>query len=215
MASSHRPLWTPGRKLASNLLPTAAMLPVGVALAAAWPREGLSPKVLLLAAAFPAVGWAAVGLLGLAGNGGLRREMERRLDRTIPGCRDPRMFVGFAGPGYRSALDPHEEVGWLLVRPDGLELFGDASRVWLRRDEVAAVGLAPNAHTWLGLGGWVAVEGESGGNPVKLLVEPRERATHFGNLALRKALAAQLAHWARTGELPEILQPAPGGRLGP
>jgi hypothetical protein len=215
MAGSGRPVWSTARKVVANIVPLAALVPLAATLAVLWPTEGPGLRVVALCAAFPVVGWLAVGLLGMVGNGAVRREMERRLDRALPGCRDSRMFVGFAGPGHRSALDPHEEVGWLLVREDALELVGDRTRTLVPRCRVRAVRRAPNSHTWLGLGGWVAIEWEAEGSPALALVEPRESPTHFGNRPLGRDLASQLDEWSRTGRVPDCLARPPGGTLDP
>jgi hypothetical protein len=211
MAGVPKPVWTLGPKLAANAAPLAAPLALALALASWWPKEGLSPRVLAAATAFPVAGWASVNFLGLTGNRRIRRAMETRLDRDMPGCPHPRLFVGFARPGYRSALDPHEEVGWLLVHAEGLDLVGDQSRASVAREDVVTVRLGRNPHSWLGLGGWVVIETKPG----TWLVEPRERATHLGNRALMVELAAGLAAWAEGGPVPPVLRAPPRGTLPP
>jgi len=205
MGKSVGRVWTTGPKVFANLLPMAAPLVVLALLATILPKDGLSPRTLGLMATFPLVGWLSVNFLGLAGNQAVRRTMETRLDRFRTRSLDARMFVGFAGPRYRSALDPHEEVGWLLVTEDSLELFGDATTVQLNRSDVIAVGRAWNAHSWLGLGGWVVLDAVIEGQAVRALIEPREARTHWGNRRIGRRLRQDLALWVVNGSIPSGL----------
>lgn len=214
MARSGGRVWTVGPKIVANAMPLVAPLGVAVLLALTLPKEGLTPRTGALMLCFPVVGWLSVNFLGLAGNGGVRRTMEVRLDRTRPRSSTPRMFVGFAGPRYRSALDPHEEVGWLMVSEEGLELFGDGSNLHIARSDVVSVQAKANAHTWLGLGGWVVVDAIVEGNAVRALLEPRQARTHWGNASLAHRLRRELAHWAATGEIPPVLT-RPAGSVEP
>lgn len=205
MGNSGGRVWTTGPKIVANILPLIGPLVVGAMLAMTFPKEGFTARTVGLMLAFPVVGWLSVNFLGLAGNRGVRRAMETRLDRFRPRSKIARMFVGFAGPRYRSALDPHEEIGWLLVSEEGLELVGDATTVQLSRSDVAAVGKLANAHSWLGLGGWVVVDAVVEGKAVRALLEPRQAGTHWGNARLGRQLRNEMAHWLASGEVPGVL----------
>ncbi|HRK20399.1 MAG TPA: hypothetical protein PLX06_01235, partial [Fimbriimonadaceae bacterium] len=61
-----------------------------------------------------------------------------------------------------------------------------------------AVRLRPNPHSWAFLGGWVSVEGKLEGEPVRMLLEPRERPTLWGNRRLRGAFKNRIEKWLQT-----------------
>jgi hypothetical protein len=91
-------------------------------------------------------------------------------------------------------------VGFLLIYPDKVEFFGGHVRVSLRRSDTKQVRFRPNPHSWVGLGRWVSLEAEQNGQSVRLLVEPRERATLLGNRALGARLRTKLASWVISGD---------------
>ena len=141
--------------------------------------------------------WLAVNFLGLWGNESMKRALRNRmraslhLDEIPP---DP-FFAGFARPAYRSALDPHEDIGFILLHPDRIEFYGDHDRITLAKANIATVRLRPNPHSWALLGGWVSVEGVLEGQKVRMYFEPRERGTLLGNRALRGPLMRRLRQW--------------------
>ena len=143
---------------------------------------------------FP-IGFDAFGLPGE--NAAIKRAMRRRLEaslglKEIP--EDP-MFVGFARPSYRSLVDPHEDVGFILLFRDHAEFFGEKDRVMLPKGCLARVRLRVNPHSWALLGGWVSLEGVLEGKPVRMLLEPREAGSLRGNRKLRRALMKQIEDW--------------------
>ena len=100
-------LWTLGAKLIPNLMPLLVGVPFW-----AW-RGRFGPK----GAAADAVEIAGFGLvicavslnwLGLFGNDVLREKCIRNLN-PAPGS----IFVGISRPGFKNALDPHEDIGFL------------------------------------------------------------------------------------------------------
>ena len=186
-------VWTTQAKILGNLVPFLSWLPF-----AAWgvwtvARErAVTPTGLAWLAAATVVGWLAVSTFGLWGNGSMRRLLGARV-------REPgeRWFVGFATPRFTGLLDAHEDVGFLILGKDGLAFLGDSRRVELPKDCVVRVGFRPNVHSVLGLGRWVVVEGVVKGQPVRMLVEPRERPTMLGNLRLSGRLRREIEGWAR------------------
>ncbi|MFM9872119.1 MAG: hypothetical protein ACKVQS_01485, partial [Fimbriimonadaceae bacterium] len=50
-----------------------------------------------------------------------------------------------------------------------------------------------NIHSLLGLGGWVSVEAMVGEKAVRLQIEPRVKATHWGNSRLRRKLIEEIS----------------------
>jgi len=182
------------RRWQGNLVPLAVALPFLVAgLAMVRPDDLARPVPLVLLALFPTVGWIALNALASRGDAAMRAVLERRLSRRFPApvVAGP-WFVGFARPSYVSALDPHEDLGFLFVTADAVVFVGETQRVELPRGSILRVGRRANPHTWLGLGGWVTLEGEVEGKPVRMMVEPRERRTLRGNVAAAHALRTTL-----------------------
>ncbi len=185
-------MWTTEKKLLGNLVPFLCWLPF-----AAWGLwevardRAVTPHALAFLAFGTFVGWVALSFFGLWGNARMRRLMEARVRE-----KDPKWFVGFASPRYTGLLDAHEDVGFLILGKDVLTFAGDSRRVELPRDNVVRVVFRPNVHTVVGLGRWVAVEGVVKGQPVRMLLEPRERNTMLGNLLQSGRLRQEIAAWA-------------------
>lgn len=130
----------------------------------------------------------------------MRRAQERELMSIDDKLPEPRMFVGMATAGFSSVWDPHEDVGFLIVERETLRFVGESKRFELSRSAIKSARLAPNAHSWLGLGGWVALNGIVDNKPIQLLLEPRDRDNLLANRRLRPALRAALDQWRVTGE---------------
>lgn len=179
-----------------NLIPIALALPfaaVGV-----WRLLQTGPTLgdgFAWIVAMPVVGWLAVNLFGHFENGAMRDAMRARLVKENVDLGDSRTFVGFARPGRSGLLDPHEDVGFLVMRTDELEFVGETHRVCVPRSAVVRIRFRPNIHTWVGLGRWVSVEGTLEDTPIRLLVEPRERSTLLGNLMVSGTLRNRLRAW--------------------
>lgn len=188
-------LWTTARKLPGNVLPILLGSPFVVYGVKEFPAKGLTGDVLLSLIAFPVVTWIMTNFLGLIGNTGLKNETGRLLHQERPFDQTEKTFVGIARPGYNSLLDPHEDVGFLIVHADTLEFWGSAIHVELAKKDIKTVSFRANAHSLVGFGRWVCIEGEPGGKPVRLLVEPRERATLLGNRSLGSKMKRRLEDW--------------------
>lgn len=178
-----------------NVLPLVIASPFLVKALLAFAEFGPSVAAIVWAAVFPVAAWIAVGLFGLVGNGAMRHEIGRRLHQERPFEQTEKVFVGIASPTFRSALDPHEDVGYLLIYPDRAEFFGGGRRFIIYRRDVVKVRVVPNTHTVLGLGRWIAIEAVVSGLPARLLIEPREKKTLFGNLVYSKKLLLRLKGW--------------------
>lgn len=192
----HRPVadrvWTTEKKWLGNLVPFLCWIPF--ALGGVWVvarDRAVTPFGLGLLAVGTLVGWVALCLFGFWGNASMRRLLEARIQE-----KGDKWFVGFASPKYTGMLDAHEDVGFLIFGKDVLTFAGDSRRVELPRDSVVRVRFRPNVHTAVGLGRWVAVEGVVEGQPVRMLLEPRERATMLGNLRLSGRLRREIEAWA-------------------
>ena len=196
----HRPVttgvWTTGRKWAGNLVPLLFWLPflAGGLWIVARDRT-VTPFAVSIMLAGTAVGWIALSLFGLWGNASMRRLLDARTKE-----KGERWFVGFATPKYAGLLDAHEDVGFLIFGKDALLFAGDSRRVEIRRDEIVRVRFRPNVHTMVGLGRWVSIEGVSKGQPVRMMVESRERPTMLGNLRLSGKLRREIEGWKELGD---------------
>lgn len=179
-----------------NLLPTLFAAPFGAyGLYTMWAKGEILGRGLIWLAATPIVGWIAVNFLGLYQNRAMRKEMDMRLRSERPNPPYRRYFVGMATPAYRGILDPHEDIGFLLIHPDKIEFFGEHIRVEIARSEVQGVRARPNVHTLIGLGRWVSIEALSNGKEARLLVEMRQRPTLLGNLLMSRTLIKKLRKW--------------------
>lgn len=143
-----------------------------------------------------AAGWLAVNLLGLSGNRAMRRSVERLLIENEESLDQRRIFVGIATPSYRSMLDPHEDVGFLILKPEALHFIGDYRKLALSRHAIRKVSRAANIHSWLGLGGWIVIDAYVNDKPARMYIEPREKSTLLGNRLLLKPLHEELKEWA-------------------
>jgi hypothetical protein len=196
MARVAEKAWSKRHKVLGNLLPSLVCLPLlVVGLILFKPEDPLSGPAIWFFVAFPIVGWVALNFLGLHQNAFLRRELTRRLGFAGSSPGPERYFVGIARPKFRSILDPHEDLGFLIVHGDRLEFVGETVRVELPKDDIIQVRFRPNPHSIVLLGRWISVEGLVKGTPVRLLVEPREKNTLMGNLFAGEALRQRLASW--------------------
>lgn len=164
-------------------------------------RQLMGPGLWLLVAS-TVVGWLALDSFGLFENPQMRKALleilEKRGEAPLAGS----PFVGFATPRYHGLLDAHEDVGFLQILPHKLLFTSETRTIELQHHEAKKVCFRWNVHTILILGGWVSVEGISGGKPVRLLVEPRDRPTMLGNLRESRKLRARLATWISSKPAP-------------
>jgi len=142
------------------------------------------------------VGWLAVNRWGLFENDRMKRQLELMLQAkgTLPA--NP-LFMGFATPKFSSALDPHEDVGFLSIEPDGLRFVSETRTVDVPRASVRSVHFRANIHSILLLGRWIAIEGEMDGKPIRVLLEPRCHRTLLANRRESKAILGKLIAWSK------------------
>ncbi len=179
-----------------NLLPGLIAAPFALwGLFSMWQSGVILGKGLLWLSVTPVAGWIAVNFLGLYQNRIMHREMTLRLRSERPNPPYRRYFVGMATPAFRGLLDPHEDVGFLLVHPDKIEFFGERIRVEIHRPEIREIRIRPNVHTLIGLGRWVSIEAEVDGKQARLMVELRQRPTLLGNLLMSRTLLKKLRRW--------------------
>lgn len=197
MPAGAKPVLTAQHKLMGNLVPLAVLLSVAFLGAVLVGRSRSDALGWFLLLSSPVLTWMTTNFVGLWDNRRLRAQVEFRLKTLRPRNTDRKYFVGFARPSYRSVLDPHEDVGFLIFHEDRLEFFGGELHFTLFREDYGDVRFRPNPHTWLGLGGWVSIEGKVDGLPVRMYVEPRENFSLIGNRRWAKFLMMEVKKWSR------------------
>ncbi|MEO7454590.1 MAG: hypothetical protein ABIV13_07495 [Fimbriimonadales bacterium] len=187
MAKKKEKTWSTYRKLMSNLVPALVFVPVFAAGLFLFQQERLSTAVVFFVASI-VIGVFSVNLLGLFQN----RKMRSELKPLIHGRPEPSWFVGIGKQGGVGALDPHQDIGFLLLTTKALEYIGEEARYTIPYADIVGVGFKMNAHSLLGLGRWVAIEGKHDGKPFALLVEPRTHSTILQNKKEGSRLAAEI-----------------------
>jgi len=185
-------VWTSYRKLMANLVPALFFVPVFAAGLMLYQR-GLQSWAIVCMGVSLIVGVLAVNRFGLFQNAQMMREMQQLLGR-VPVTE---LFVGLGRPGSVGILDPHDDLGWLIVHPEKLEFIGEKGRYEIGKGEVIGVRYRPNVHSVLRLGRWVSVEAKRGGKPLRMLIEPRNRPTHLQNRAESARLFSALQEWLK------------------
>jgi hypothetical protein len=176
-----------------NLIPALFGLPLmAVGLVLMYRSGQVLGRELLWVVGGLALGWIAVNFFGLFQNRAMRHDMQMRLDARGGDQGRVKWFVGVATPTFVGVLDPHEDVGFLLLHDDRLEFFGEKLRVELPRATITAVTPRANVHTLIGLGRWIAVDATLEGRAARLLIELRERPTLLGNLRLSRKVMDRL-----------------------
>lgn len=199
---------TTGKKVTGNLLPLVLASPLLYQAIRVSGTEGASMELIVWVGLFLVATWLLLALLGLVGNGAMKHEVGRRLHLERAFDKTERYFVGFARPTYKSALDPHEDVGFLLLHGDRVEFWGSEHRAAIRKADIVGARFRPNTHTLVGLGRWVSVEAVVDEKPVRLLVEPREKPTLVGNLLYSKRLLRRIRDWQAEGPRDESRGPS-------
>lgn len=198
VAPTHRHVrvWTNQRKLMGNLIPGLLSLPPA-ALGLWWmySRERIWGPGLLIFAVSPLLAWVLVNYLGLFGNESMKTALHKRLHAAKPRLADVHYFVGIATPKHASFLDPHEDIGYIVLHQDALEFFGDYLNLSIAKSQIVSVTFRPNIHSVIGLGRWVSVEGKMDERPIRLNVELREKPSLLGNLLLSKGLRDRIRSW--------------------
>ena len=207
MPAGGKPVLTSSHKLLGNLVPLAVMAAVALLGGLMVWRTHSSVVGWFLLLVSPMLGWLTVNMVGLWDNRRLRSEIEFRLKVLRPRSTAPKYFVGFARPSYRSALDPHEDVGFLIFHEDRLEFYGGDLHINIYHEDFREVRTRSNPHTWLGLGGWISIEGFVEGQKVRMLLEPREHFTLVGNRRWAKFIKMEISKWAAVKPLMPVQIP--------
>jgi len=188
-------VWTPARKWMGNLIPLLFWLVLasyGV-YKTVTTAQFLGPGLWLLCLA-TVVGWLATNFFGLFQNRKMKAQLAKIIEKEKHLPKES-VFVGFCSPKFSGMLDAHEDVGFLCFYRDKLTFVGERRIVEVDRSSVNAIEFRPNVHSILGLGRWIAIEGAQKGAPFRMMVEPRERPTLFGNLRLSRGLLNEIRRW--------------------
>ena len=149
-----------------------------------------------------------MNFLGLYQNRVLKEEL-LILIRSLRGKPpEGRFFVGVATPKYTSLLDPHEDIGFLLLYLDRIEFLGDHLHFTIYKRNIAGIQFRMNPHTLVGLGRWIAIDGVMDEHPIRLQIELRESPTLMGNMRRSGAFKCILETWL-TQKGPESEDPGP------
>jgi hypothetical protein len=171
----------------SNLVPALVFVPVFATGLYLFQIERHAASVICFAASI-VIGLFAVNLLGLFQN----RKMRAELKHLVHSRSEPNWFVGIGKPGTFGALDPHEDIGFLILTSTGIEYVGESAQYKIPYADVLEVGYRMNAHSLLGLGRWVALNGRHDGRPFRFLFEPRSRPTILQNKNEGKLIVEQI-----------------------
>lgn len=208
MPGQDKPLWTTGRKLVGNLMPLIVVVPLLVLGTKEALEKGLTPMLGLWLLLLLVLGWLMVGVFGLPFNSFFKKEMALRLHKLHPFDPRQKFFVGFARPAFKGLLDAHEDIGYVLLGENDIEFIGEHRHFKMEKALVKTIRYRSNPHTWLLLGRWVSVEGTNDGHEVRMLLEPREKRTLFGNFAFTKRLHDRLEQWLKEGPKMETTEPS-------
>lgn len=190
-------IWTTAKKWQGNLVPAILSLPFAAGgLYLYRPENPLDLLPIGLLAAFPVVGWFCLNAFGLWGNDQMRAQLGRIYGRERGQKSDQMIFVGYAKPGFRDALDPHQGIGFLIIHPDHLELYGETEQITIPKSVIKGFSLRRNMHSALFLGGWLVIE--AGENT--LFIEPREKISLRGNRKYRGILKQELEKWKASNQ---------------
>ncbi|MDQ2985690.1 MAG: hypothetical protein M3R13_03075 [Armatimonadota bacterium] len=176
MTKTKQRTWSTYRKLMSNLVPALVFVPVFATGIMLFQKDLREASVVCFAASV-VIGMFSVNLLGLFQN----RRMQAELKPLIHGRPEPHWFVGIGKAGALGALDPHDDLGFLLLTKDALEYVGESARYRIPYVDILSVSYKMNAHSLLGLGRWIAIEGRHDGKPFRMLLEPRNFPTILRN----------------------------------
>ncbi|MBS1718634.1 MAG: hypothetical protein JSS72_12980 [Armatimonadetes bacterium] len=196
MSTVRKRIWTARRKLMGNLIPSLIWAPLTIYGLYLIRKTGVifGPGFWFILAA-QVLGLVAVNFFGLYDNQRMKQHMMREAEVLYPHLRGWMMFVGYAPDGYGNLLDPHKDVGILILTPDSIEFVGDSHLISLRRSQVLRVTYRANIHSLVGLGRWVTIEGRKDGKLFVLHFEPREAKTLLGDRRLSSNLKQKLENW--------------------
>jgi hypothetical protein len=195
-AMLQQPVWTLRRQVLGNIVPLLISGPmIGFGLWWMYRSGRIFSVGLILVAAAILIGWIMLNYLGLHENAQMKQQMAWRLSSALKDLPSRRYFVGMATPNFVGWIDPHEDVGYLLIFRDRIDYHGEKIRASFRRSEIRGFESRMNVHSLIFLGGWVVVRAERDGKPIELRVEMREKHSLRANRGMNKLLLSRLRKW--------------------
>ena len=131
------------------------LIPLGVALLVAlvcFPLGFFGQAIVGIGAA-----WLGVSQWGFFENVKIERELRARLGSEGE-------LIGFVYCRPPTALDAHAELGLMTILPDEIKVETEDESYLIRLADITNVDRQMNIHSLLGLGGWIALELETGRN---------------------------------------------------
>ena len=197
-----------------NLIPLCMGLPFLVMSVSSYRAQNpLAPVPFIWFAGFLFASWIGLNVFGFYGNGAMRKVLGRSLDRSRGPTRQEKYFVGFSRPQFKSLLDAHEDIGFLILHDSEVEFVGECQNVSLAKEHIQEVRFRPNMHTWVGVGGWTSFEGTLNGKPYRLQIELRESPVLFLNMLKSRALRARIRQWLKATKPPAELEASGGDSI--
>lgn len=189
--------WNLMRKTVGNVVPLALAFPLALVVGQHVAMGEITMTTVYYGIGFLVALWLATALLGNIGHAGIRKSLAAAMNARAPFDKSRRIFVGFSTAKYKNILDAHEDVGYLVLRPEALEFFGTHHNPTISKSRVTSISFKRNAHTLVGFGGWIVIQADFAGKKAPIYIEPREKATLFGNARYRKRLKIELEQWKR------------------
>jgi len=203
MEPPKKPIWSGIRKLQANFVPLAFGIVVG-----AWVYNAKVPQESVPStdswnasfwglACFVAVSWTTLALKLLSGNASMKSALTRSLQASIKDCATRPWFVGMATPSFSSILDPHEDIGFLIIEPERVRFVGETKTIEMPREAVKLVRSRFSIHTAGLVGRWISLEGTLDEKEVRLMLEPRGCHTMIGDFLSSRKLKKELETWLK------------------
>ena len=143
------------------------------------------------------LGMVAVNRFGFFENERMKRQLEIQLRARGEFPKSNPIFVGFARPDFSSMIDPHEDVGFLVLRANNIVFVSETKTLDLEKSTVKSVRFRPNVHSVFGLGRWISIETTTEAGPSRWLIEPREKRTLRQNLRFGRSLKSDIEKWIK------------------
>lgn len=175
--------WSHRAKWVGNIAPMAAGIPffvIGFFLALKDHHFGIpSLTWLLLGVLTPAV---ALNWLALVGNEALKSDFYARHSRAfIHDSTEQSLFFGAATEGFKSWLDPHEDIGFLTLSDRSIHFYGEKLHFEIKGMDIKGLGWKANPHSLLGLGGFISLTWSQGHEIKTTYLESRDKKSLSAN----------------------------------
>ncbi len=175
--------WNLRAKLVGNLLPLLLGAPFfiyGVILARQ--THVLIGKDLIFLAIGVLLPTLFLNWLAMVGNKSIKTSFYARHSRAFhkPDALDS-FFCGMAWPEFSSLLDPHQDVGYLTLDKGEVHYFGEQFRFQIEIKDISSIRWKKNPHSFLGLGGFLAITWSDQGKTEVVFLESRNESNLLAN----------------------------------